>query len=138
MVMITSPRDVMEIFSINAAAFHLLSKRKSEDEIFVATLHEIDALLQQRCQEQEKAAAITALTVELTNHRQSAAQFALSISELDAEPLIPPEYAGWVVTLNTAVLRGLFSILSHTKTASWKYGVRLRRCGKAWSLRCVL
>jgi len=95
-------KSPVEIFSISGAAFHLLSKRKAGDEIFVATLEEIDSLIDQRSQEQERAAAIADLTVKLTQRRQTPAQFAVSIQELDAEPVIPPEYADWTHVFSKA------------------------------------
>jgi transposase InsO family protein len=71
----------------------MLSKRKSENEIFVATLHEIDALIDQRAKEGARAIVISNLTADLMQRRRSAAQFAVAMQELDTEPMIPPEYA---------------------------------------------
>jgi hypothetical protein len=82
-----------QICVISASSFHMLSKRKSENEIFVATLHEIDALIDQRAKEGARAIVISNLTADLMQRRRSAAQFAVAMQELDTEPMIPPEYA---------------------------------------------
>jgi transposase InsO family protein len=95
-------KPCIEIYSISGAAFHLLSKRKSEDEIFAVTLHEVEALIQERHAERQRVVAISTLTVELAEGRQTAQQFAARVNELNVEPLVPPEYAEWAHVFSKA------------------------------------
>ena len=41
-------KPLIKIYLINTVAFHLLSKRKSKDEIFTITFHEVNTLIQER------------------------------------------------------------------------------------------
>lgn len=92
----------VRMHEISAPAFRLLARRKSDDEIFVATLHEIDSLIRQGKEKDERTAAISTLTVELTARRQTARQFAACINELESEPPIPEEYASYARAFSKA------------------------------------
>ena len=85
----------VDIFAISGAAFHLISKGRTENEVFVATLQEIDSLIDSAKQKRSKAVAIASLTTQFTQNRQTPQQFASSILELDKEPMIPSEYIDW-------------------------------------------
>lgn len=91
---------------ITGPAFHLTCIRRQNDELFISSFHEISELIDQRSKEERSTklvdTALQDLRSSLLQRRTAAHSLLASLSALDAEPSIPPEYEDYADVFSKA------------------------------------